>query len=190
MRGECQYLPVEVLEHDGGVQQGGCRVHDLAQGCAFHAEVGEHLVHVTGVTHFVVLLGDDRPVHRLGHFDEPDLSVQRDDRQADPVGGFRQMWRHGVDVAAEFDEHAGRTRFGEALQVAHPDGVVGQRLPGGQHQLPALQQVRHVGHVGDMHPPNGAVERRRADHLRQAGLDDRKRHHIANSALHLQSVNK
>ena len=41
-----------------------------------------------------------------------------------------------------------------------------------------------------MYPPNGPVERRRADHLRRAGLDDRKRQYITDSGLHLQSVSK
>ena len=58
-------------------------------------------------------------------------------------------------------------------KVSVPVLLVEQREPGGQHQFAALEQVRQIADLADVHPAHPLVQRPGTDDLRFPGLQDR-----------------
>ena len=69
--------------------------------------------------------------------------------------------------------HSGAARRSQVGGVASQQrGFGGQRDPGGEHQLPALQQVRRVGQLQYVDPADPRAQAAGArDHLRAAAAD-------------------
>ena len=60
-----------------------------------------------------------------------------------------------------------------------------QRDPGGQHELPALQQVRRVRDLEDVHPADPGVKARGTrQHLRAAAPDDVQAEQVTDGGKH------
>ena len=81
-----QHPAGQVLEHHRAAGQLGRGLDQPRHRRPLQPELGEGPVHVAGEPHLLELLGHDRPVHALGHVDEPHRPVQRDQREARPRG--------------------------------------------------------------------------------------------------------
>ena len=110
--------------------------------------------------------------------------MQHDHRQPEPGAGVQRRLGYRIDVQAQFDHHADRPGLGKPRQVAIPGGGVGQRLPGGEHQLPAGQQAGEVGEVTDVHPAHGLVQQAVADDLRLPRAQGGQIEDLAKRGLH------
>ena len=157
-----QHPAGQVLEHHRAAGQVGRGLDQPGHRRPLQPELGEGPVHVAGEPHLLELLGHDRPVHALGHVDEPHRPVQRDQREAGRAGPAQRRLRHRGVRRAELDHQPGGADLDQL-----PDEVVGRlggrghAQAGGQHQLVAGQHRPDVAHLGDVHP---------AEHGVQAGL--------------------
>ena len=91
-------------------------------------------------------------------------------------------------MGAEFDDDGDRAGLGQLRQVLVAVPFVGERLPGGEHHLPAFEQVRQVGEVADVDPSHGSVEQLgtvgTAHQLGVAGDEHRQRQDLPDRRLH------
>ncbi len=141
-------------------------------------------MHATGVVDLRVLLGDDAPVHLFGDLDEPDPPVQHDDGQRQPGGRPQHRGGQFGQMRAQFDDHPGRARRGQAGQIGVAGGGIGQRQTGGEDQFATLEQVGEVGEFADVHPTHRPVQRPVADDLGLAGPQDGQGEHLGDGRLH------
>ena len=157
--------------------QGRGLADDLIQRCAGHGQFGKHLVQPLGGAKLPELGVDDPGVHRLGDLHERNLAREGDQCQPAVCRRPDQHARQRPDVpAAELHRQRAHPRAARRSQVggvaSQQRGFGGQRDPGGEHQLPALQQVRRVGQFEHVDPADlrgHAVGTR--DHLRAAAPD-------------------
>ena len=160
---------------------------DLVWRCARHGEFGEDLVQPFRRAQFLQLRVDDPGVHRLGDLHERDLTLEGDQRQPAVDGGSHQNARQGTDVPpAQLHRQRADPRHGEVRSVASQQRRLGgQRDPGGQHQLTALQQVRRVRQLEYVHPADpGSQAARARDYLRAAPADDVEAEQVSNGGQH------
>ena len=95
--------------------------------------------------------------------------------------------RQRPDVpAAQLDRqraHPGPRQVGGV--ASQQRGLGGQRDPGGQHQLAALQQVRRVRQLEHVHPADpGSQAAGARDHLRAAPADHVEAEQVTNGGQH------
>ncbi len=142
-----QDLVREVLQDDRAARQRGRLGDHFLGGRAGHGQLGEHLVQPLGRPQLGELGVDDPGVHGLSDLDELGLPLQHDQRQPVVTGGRDQRGRQAPGVArAELDRQAADADRGKLGHIpAQPGRVVGQRDPGGQHELAAAQQVSGLG---------------------------------------------
>jgi hypothetical protein len=144
-------------------------------------------VQALGGAQFLELGVDDQGVDRLGDLDEGNLALEGDQGQAESRRGpDERPGQRPHEAPAEFDRQRAHPGPGQVRRVPRQQGRIGrQRDPGGQHELPALQQVRRVREFEDMNPANpGAKARRTCQHLRAAPPDDVKAEQVANGRKH------
>jgi len=105
------------------------------------------------------LRGDDHGVHGLGDLHERYLAAERDQRQAARPGRVHQRVRQPAVPPPQL--HGQPAHPGQG-QLGHVRGeqarIAGQRDAGAQHQLTAVQQARHVGHLHRVHPAHTAPQ--------------------------------
>jgi hypothetical protein len=167
---------------------------DLIQRRAGHGQLGEHLVQPLGGAKLLELGVDDPGVHRLGDLHERDLALEGDQRQPAVRRRPHQDARQRPDVpAAELHRQRAHPRAARGSQVGgvagQQRGFGGQRDPGGEHQLAALQQVGRVGQLEHVNPADPRAQAVRArDHLRAAAADHVEGEQVGDGGEHEQSV--
>ena len=150
----------EVLQDDGAAGQQRRLPEDLAGSRAGHGQVGEHLMQPGGRPQLRELILDDQGVDRLGDRDERDLLLEDDQRQPVILRRLDEAGRQAAGIpAAQLDRHRTHADSGEVGDVRiQQRRRLGQRDPGGQHQLAAAQQPRRVGQLDRMHPAHRRVQ--------------------------------
>src|ERR1039457_6463908 len=133
---------------------------DLAGSRAGHGQVGEHLMQPGGRPQLRELILDDQGVDRLGDRDERDLLLEDDQRQPVILRRLDEAGRQAAGIpAAQLDRHRTHADSGEVGDVRiQQRRRLGQRDPGGQHQLAAAQQPRRVGQLDRVHPAHRRVQ--------------------------------
>src|SRR5690606_8043538 len=112
----------------------------------------------------------------------------RDQRQVVPFRRGDHGLRQPVGPPAhQLDHQPGDPDRGELVDVGHQRVVLlGQRDPGGQHQLTTVEQLRDVGHLDHVHPADPVLQPARAghhtrpslaNHREPQDLRDRRIHH-------------
>ena len=105
----------QVLQHHRLIEDRRRSLDDAGRGRAFEAEFGEGLVHAPVEGHPFELVGDDQPMHGLGHLDEPHLAAQCHQRQVEFGGDGTEPGRQCH--LADLHNHPENPRLGHAAQV-------------------------------------------------------------------------
>ncbi len=191
-RGGDQHVASQVLEHHRAAHQVRGRLDQPRHRRPREPEVGEGLVDVAREPHLVVLLGHDRPVHRLGHLDEPDRAVEHHQGE---VGGARptqRLLRHRGVRRAQLDDQPGGADLDQLTHEVVGGGRRGRhRDAGAEHQLVADQHGPDVAHLRDVRPPDPGVQTPlAAEHHRVAGGQHGEREGLAHGDGHAPSVGR
>ncbi|GGG70423.1 hypothetical protein GCM10007172_23380 [Sinomonas atrocyanea] len=127
------------------------------------------------------LVGDDPPVHGLGHLDEGDHLAQLDERQAGLISGGHQLGGQVPPRPRGLDRECGDPARGEAPHVLGLRRRLEreQRRAAGEQQLPAGEQRRDLEHLARVHPadtglghPCPAAHHHRRPHGQDASGED------------------
>jgi hypothetical protein len=170
-----------VTQHDRVVDRVGKGVEHVGDAGAGGQQRREAILQHLPALEQRGLAEQDRAVHRLGHLDPGNRTMQRDERKVVAARLVDHRARHLVHRRAELDDESGqrgarKVRDVAALALLPPWDV----RPVGEQQLAAFEDRRHVRVFAGMHPADRARELRLAgEDLRDAFADGGQRQCVA-----------
>ena len=159
VRGEGDELVGQVLEHDRVADGARDLAQQIGKAPSVQDQAGQALAGLLPAAQQAQLPVEQGAVDGLRHVDEAHRSMQGDERQRLGLGLIDERRGQGLAVGhAQLDDQACRPFLGQGPhEVALARRIAPGTHAGGQHQLPAAQQVGGVD-VEHVHPAQHTIE--------------------------------
>ena len=157
---ELHYLMRCVLQHDRVPRQVGQPPQNQPQAHAAQHQIRELPPGLIRTAQQLKLMTDDRAVNPLGDLDEADPLTQQHQRQAQPLRLVNQLRRHSAEPFAQPNQQARDPCICEAPNELPAKSAIGANAhESRQQQLAALQVIRDVRLLGNVHPAHRPVQK-------------------------------